>query len=94
MAETACIRDIDWLVAWNRDEGRHAFRHDCNLAFAGNAVAFVGGRFAGPADTEIDGRRLMAMVGLVDIHGHSSNQPPYKGVREDLSNPYSLGSAL
>lgn len=94
MAETTCIRDIDWLVAWNADEGGHEYRRGLDLAFTGNTVTFVGQRFAGPADTEIDGRRLMVMPGLVNIHCHSSNQPLYKGVREDMTNPYFHGSAL
>jgi 5-methylthioadenosine/S-adenosylhomocysteine deaminase len=94
MTGTKCIRDIDWLVAWNADESRHEYRRGFDLAFAGNTITFIGARFDGPADVEVDGRRLMVMPGLVDVHCHSSNQPLYKGIREDMSNPLFHGSGL
>ncbi len=94
MTQATCMRGIDWLVAWNADEGRHEYRRGCDLVFEGNTVTFIGDRYDGAPDTEIDGSRLMVMPGLVDIHCHSSNQPLYKGVREDLSNPYFHGSGL
>jgi 5-methylthioadenosine/S-adenosylhomocysteine deaminase len=47
----------------------------------------VGPGFAGPADTTVDGRNLMVMPGLVDIHAHPSHEPAYRGIREEHGVP-------
>ncbi len=91
MAATV-IRNARWIVAW--DGARHVYKENGDVAFDGNAIVQVGGRYAGTAAREIDGKALMVMPGLVNIHAHPYNQSAYKGIREELSNPHLWGSAL
>jgi 5-methylthioadenosine/S-adenosylhomocysteine deaminase len=86
------VRNAAWIVAW--DGRRHVYLRDGDVAWEANTLTHVGGRFHGKAEHEIDGRRLLAMPGLVDIHCHPTNQPLYKGLREELGNPHFYGSGL
>lgn len=89
---TTVIRDAEWIIAW--DGKRQVYRRGGDVAFRGDTLVHVGGRFAGAADTVIDGKRRLVMPGLVNIHCHPTNQPLYKGVREELGNPHLYGSGL
>ena len=86
------IRNARWIVAW--EGARHVYKENGDVAFEGNAIVQVGGRYAGTPAREIDGKALMVMPGLVNIHAHPYNQSAYKGIREELSNPHLWGSAL
>ena len=70
MAKTVCIRNADWVVAWDSASLRHAYLQGGDVAFADNAITFVGKRYQGAADETIDGRGLMVMPGLIDVHAH------------------------
>ena len=94
MSQTTCIRNADWVVSWNAGKQRHQYLRDADVAFTGNAIEFVGPRYTGPVDHEIDGGGLMVMPGLVNIHCHPTNQPITRGVREELGNPSLYMSAL
>ncbi|MBT5414065.1 MAG: amidohydrolase family protein [Rhodospirillaceae bacterium] len=94
MATVTCIRNLDWLIAWDAGAGEHRYLRDADLAFAGDTILHVGGRYDGEVAEEIDGRALMAMPGLVNVHSHSTNQALYKGVREELGNPHLYGTGL
>jgi cytosine/adenosine deaminase-related metal-dependent hydrolase len=87
------IRNADWVVAWSPGERRHAYRRGVDVAFEGNAISFVGKRYAGAAGTEIDGRDRLVLPGLVDIHSHPEHEPAYRGIREEhgLANMYMSG---
>lgn len=87
MPHVTCIRNAACIVAWDDVRRRHAYLTDGDLAFADELVTFVGRRFPGSADTTIDGRDLMVMPGLIDIHSHPSTEPFYRGVREDHGVP-------
>ena len=89
---TTVIRNAAWIIAW--DGKRQVYLRDGDVAFEGNALVHVGGAYAGKADKEIDGRRRMVMPGFVNIHCHPTNQPLFKGVREELGNPHLYGSGL
>lgn len=67
MTKATVIRNAAWVVAWNGAAGRHHYLRDVDVAFAGNEITHVGGVYAGPADTEISGRDLMVMPGLINI---------------------------
>ena len=82
-----CIRNAAWIIAWDAAEARHAYLTDADLVFEGNTIRFVGRRYGGPCDVEIDGRALMVMPGLVDIHSHPSTEPFFRGVREEHGMP-------
>ena len=94
MSQTTCIRNADWVVSWDAETQRHQYLRGADVAFTGNKIEFVGKRYSGPVDDEIDGSSLMVMPGLVNIHCHPTNQPITRGVREELGNPSLYMSAL
>jgi 5-methylthioadenosine/S-adenosylhomocysteine deaminase len=64
------------------------------MAFTGNTIDYVGPRYTGNRDDEIDGAGLCIMPGLVNIHSHPTNQPITRGVRAEMGNPKIYGTAL
>lgn len=88
-----CIRQASWLVVWDATTASHVYLRDADLAFIDDRIAFIGPRYAGEVDTEIDGGSLMVMPGLVDIHTHLGNAPGRKGMLEEAGNPLLLGSS-
>jgi cytosine/adenosine deaminase-related metal-dependent hydrolase len=88
-----CIKNTDWIVAWDKAAGRHAYLTGGDLVFAGDKIEFVGRDYRGQADETIDGRGLMVMPGLIDIHSHPSTEPFFRGIREDhgVPNMYMTG---
>ena len=87
MPSVTCIRNAACIVAWDAANRRHAYLADGDVAFAGDSVVFVGPHYEGSADTTIDGRQLMVMPGLIDIHSHPSTEPLFRGVREEHGVP-------
>ena len=77
------IRDLDWAVVWDEAAASHVYKRGIDLAFDGANLVHVGPAYAGKAGTTIDGRRLMAMPGFVNIHSHPCHEPAYKGIREE-----------
>lgn len=94
MAGTTCIRNTDWVVAWDTAASGHRYLRNGDVAFSGNTIDFVGPRYTGPVDDEIDGAGICVMPGLVNIHCHPTNQPITRGVREEMGNPAFHMSAL
>ena len=84
---TTVIRNADFIVAWNQQAGSHVYLRDQDVAFAGTSFLSVGGRFEGEADREIDGRSLMVMPGLINIHTHPNSEPGNKGLLDDVGSP-------
>ncbi len=80
-SEATVIRNAAWIAAW--DGGRHRYLRGGDIAFAGDRIVHVGGRYEGAAGRVVDGSRRFAMPGLVNIHSHPHTEPAYKGVRED-----------
>src|SRR5262245_34810712 len=91
---TTCVRNAEWVVAWDRSVGRHAYMRDADVVFAGDALTFVGRGYAGAADETIDGRGLMVMPGLVDVHSHPGHELSYRGIREEHGLPEMYMSGL
>jgi 5-methylthioadenosine/S-adenosylhomocysteine deaminase len=87
MGRTTCIRNAAWVIAWDATAGTHVYLRDADLAFSGNTIVHVGKSWPGTADTTIDGRALMLMPGLVDIHSHPSTEPFFRGIREEHGVP-------
>ena len=87
MPETTVIRGADWVVTWDAAEGRHCYLRGADVAFTGNVISHVGPGYDGPVDTEADGRRLMVMPGLINVHSHPLSEPMNKGYGEDVGNP-------
>ena len=94
MTRTVWIRNADWVVAWDPSAGRHAYLKNGDVAFAGNALTFVGRGYGGAADEIIDGRGLMVMPGLIDVHSHPNLEASYRGIREEHGVPEMYMSGL
>jgi cytosine/adenosine deaminase-related metal-dependent hydrolase len=86
MSETTCVRNADWVVAWDRAEARHGFLRDADVAFRGEDIVHVGPAYEGAVDHEIDGRDLVVMPGLVDVHSHPMSEPMNKGVTDEMGS--------
>ena len=87
---TTLIRNADWAIAWDASQKRHVYRKGIDVAFDETGITHVGPGFAGTADTTVDGRGLMVMPGLVNIHSHLGHEPAYRGIREEhgVANMY------
>ena len=94
MTSTTCIRDADWVVCWNADRNRHEYVRGGDVVFRGDQIIHVGPGYDGAADKEIDGRSLMVMPGLINLHSHPTNQPITRAIREELANPSLYMTAL
>ena len=78
MSDTVCIRNADWVIAWDDDQGYHGYARDIDVAFTGTEIVHVGPAYDGEVDREIDGRDLVIMPGLVNIHSHPMSEPMNK----------------
>ena len=85
---TTVIRNADWMVAYDDKAGGHRYLRDGDVAFAGDKIASVGGTYAGEAGTIIDGRGLLVMPGLLDLHLHAYMEMHGKGFFEDLASKH------
>ena len=94
MSKATVIRNAAWVVAWNQASGGHHYLRDVDVAFAGNEITHVGGAYEGPADTEISGRDLMVMPGLINIHSHPTSEPLRKGITDETRSPNFYHSSL
>lgn len=94
MAGVTCVRQADWVVAWDAASRAHRYRRGQDVAFDAAGVTYIGDRYAGPVDDEVDGRSVCVMPGLVNVHCHPTNQPITRGVREEMGNPKFYNSAL
>ncbi len=94
MTAATVIRNADWIVAWNEAKSTHVYLRDGDVAFAGSEIVSVGGRYEGEVATEIDGRRLMVMPGLVNIHTHPTSEPLRKGLTDETRSPGFWHSSL
>jgi len=84
--EITCIRSADWIAAWDPASSGHVYLRNGDVAFAGDRIVHVGGRYQGPVAVEVDGRRRFVMPGLINVHNHPSNMPSFRGIREELGN--------
>lgn len=91
---TTVIRNADWIVAWDEAAGGHRYLRGGDVAFEGDRIVQVGGRYEGEAETEIDGSRAMVSPGLVNIHSHPSSEAMNKGMLDELGSPRLYMSSL
>ena len=92
--KTTVIKNAAWVVSWNQGTGKHQYLRDVDVAFTGNQISHVGGGYDGPADTEISGRDVMVMPGLVNIHSHPTSEPLRKGITDETRSPNFYHSSL
>lgn len=86
-APVTVVRNAAWIVAYDAAAKSHTYLRDGDVAFAGDTLVQVGGRFEGEAAQEIDGRGRLVMPGLVDIHSHPASEPLNKGFLDELGSP-------
>jgi cytosine/adenosine deaminase-related metal-dependent hydrolase len=88
MGKTTLIKGADWVIAYDAGTRKHKYLRNADVAFTGDKVVFVGPSYAGKADSTIDGRHLMAMPGLLDLHLHAYMEMHGKGFFEDLASKH------
>ena len=85
------IRNAAWAVLWDEAAGRHVYGRDLDILLRQGRIAAIGPHDAeaepSPGAEVVDGRRLLVMPGLVNIHTHPTTEPAYRGVREDHGLP-------
>lgn len=84
---TTCVREADWVVAWDAASDRHAYRRAVDVAFDETGILYLGKGYRGPVDVEIEGRERLVMPGLVNLHCHPSAQAIFRGYTEEFGNP-------
>ena len=65
-----------WLVA--NEDGHHTLWRNAELVYEGNSVVFVGERFEGSVDHEIDARDKLVSPGFIDTHVHSGHRASHR----------------
>lgn len=80
------VRALDVIVAWDAEQQEHVYLHQGDLVLRGTEIVQVGGHYDGPADDTVDGRGLMAMPGLINMHSHPSSEPGNRGLLEELGS--------
>ena len=75
-------------------QNAHVYMPNADVAFDGGTLSFVGRNHAGASDETIDGRGLMIMPGLVNIHSHPSSEPMNKGLIDEIGSPGFYNSSL
>jgi cytosine/adenosine deaminase-related metal-dependent hydrolase len=88
---TTVIRNADWIIACN--DGAHRYA-DGDVAFTGDRVIHVGGPYSGAVDRENDGRGILVMPGLVNIHSHPASEPLNKGWTDEIGSKKLYNSSL
>jgi cytosine/adenosine deaminase-related metal-dependent hydrolase len=91
---TTLICNAELIVAWDESEKSHTYLPDADMAFTDGTLSFVGRNYEGPADQVIDGKGLMVMPGLVNIHSHPSSEPMNKGFLDEIGSPGLYNSSL
>jgi cytosine/adenosine deaminase-related metal-dependent hydrolase len=94
MTKTMCVKNADWVVAWDASSRRHAYLEHGDVVWSGDTLTFVGRDYSGRADETIDGRGLMVMPGLIDVHSHPCLEASYRGIREEHGVPEMYMSGL
>lgn len=89
------VRNAAWAISWDVSAREHRYAQDIDVAFAGGDLIHVGAGYAGSTPArEIDGRQLMVMPGLVNIHTHPSSEPMNKGLTDEIVSPKLYMSSL
>src|SRR6201991_430103 len=65
-----------WLVA--HADGHHTLWRNAELVYEGDTVLFVGERFEGTVDGEIDARDKLIAPGFIDTHVHSGHRASHR----------------
>ena len=94
MPETVLIAKAEVVVAYDATARTHVYRADCDVVFDQQAIRFVGTGYPGSADRRIDGRGVMVLPGMVNIHSHPSSEPGNKGWTDEVGSPRLYNTTL
>jgi cytosine/adenosine deaminase-related metal-dependent hydrolase len=94
MADVTLIRNAACAIGWDRRAAKHVYLSDCDVAFRGNEIIHVGRGYQGAATTTIDGKRLMVMPGLVNVHTHPFSEPLNKGMWDEVGSRLLYNTSL
>jgi len=94
MNKTTIIRNASWIIGWNADKQEHVYLRDADFVFCDNTIMFVGAKYTGEFDLEINGREKMILPGLINIHAHLSGGPIDKGTFDEVGATALWGQAL
>ena len=91
IAQPTAIRNVSWAVAWDEAARRHVYRRDVDIRIADGRIADITAAgatpSAAPGEQALDGRGMLVLPGLVNIHSHPTTEPAGRGVREDHGVP-------
>src|SRR5271163_1754016 len=77
-----------WLVA--HADGHHTLWRNAELVYEGNTVLFIGERFEGAVDHEINARERLVIPGFIDTHVHSGHRASHRLI-SDVGRPDYFG---
>ena len=87
MSKTTWIKHMAWAILWDEDTDQHVYARHSNLVFRDDQIIFIGPEYSGEFDLVIEGKNLLVMPGLINIHSHAAHEPAEKGVREEHYSP-------
>ncbi len=89
------VRAASWTVVQDPATGTHRYARDVDLLALGGRIRHLGPPWTGPPPARvIDGRGLLLLPGLVDLHCHSADEALSKGLFEDVGTPAFHGNQL
>jgi 5-methylthioadenosine/S-adenosylhomocysteine deaminase len=82
MSNTTVIKNADWVIGWDKNRMTHYYQRRADVVFSGSTITHVGKNYQGDSETQIDGKGLCVMPGLINIHAHPFTEIMNKGVLE------------
>ena len=83
MTAPLLIRDAAWAVVWDAPARRHAYARGMDVLVEAGRVAAIARHDPDapvpPGAEVVDGRRMLVMPGLVNIHTHPTTEPASRG---------------
>ena len=91
---TTVFRNAAWVVAWDEARAAHVYCRNIDLTIRGAEIVYVGKRYEGACDSEIDCAQRLLLPGLVNIHTHPTSEPLRKGITDESRSPGFWHSSL
>ena len=91
---TTVFRNAAWVVAWDEARAAHVYRRNIDLTIRDAEIVYVGKRYEGACDSEIDCAHRLLLPGLVNIHTHPTSEPLRKGITDESRSPGFWHSSL
>jgi cytosine/adenosine deaminase-related metal-dependent hydrolase len=88
------IAAAEIVVAYDAAADTHIYRKNCDVVFDGGGILHVGEGWDGKADATINGKGVMVMPGLVNVHSHPSSEAGNKGLTDEVGTAKLYNSSL